>query len=140
MKRVLSLLLVIFMLPSMAVPGYAAEVDTPVVTPRYTHIHTNRVVIVINETTGIAQCSSYCYTVGNYNVEVVCRLQRYSGGMWSTIKSWSATGTQYARAYGEWAVASGYTYRAYTTYYVRDSAGNLLENASSSDSYSYPKQ
>lgn len=138
MKRIFVLGLVMMLLVSLATPCFAVEVLEVAPSPRYTHIGKNSVYLTINESTGIAQCSSYCYTDYAYEVEVVCRLQKYAGGFYSTVKTWSSTGTRYASVYGEWAVYSGYTYMLYATFYVRDSNGNLLEVASSSDSYTYP--
>lgn len=140
MKRVLTALLIMAMMLSLSMSCLAAQPDDYAVSPRYTHISTNKVGLTINETTGVASVSSYCYTVGQYTVGVECRLQRYTGSFWSTVKTWSASGTRYASVNENWAVYSGYTYRAYVIFTVRDSAGNLLESATSSDSYVYPKR
>ena len=139
MKRIYILGLAVLMVFSLVIPCFAAEVAETTITPRYTYIGVNKVGLTINETTGIAQCSSYCYTDGTYTVEVVCKLQKYAGGFYSTVKTWSSSGTSYASVHKSWAVYSGYTYRLYAIFYVYDSAGKLLESATSSASYNYPK-
>lgn len=139
MKRIFTVMLAIIMLMVSVLPCFAAEVNTPVITPRYTHIHNNKVDLDINTTTGIANCYASCFTMGNYTVKVECKLQRYQGGFYSTIKTWTKTGSQLASVDENWAVYSGYQYRVYAIFYVYDSAGNLLESATSSASYNYPK-
>ena len=140
MKRICVVGLVMLLIVSFVTPCFAAGVSESAPSPRYAYIGVNTVHLRINESTGIAQCSADCYTDEPYNVEVVCKLQKYAGGFYSTVKTWSDSGISYACTYGEWAVYSGYTYRLYATFYVRDSNGNLLEVASSSDSYNYPKK
>lgn len=140
MKRIILQLLTIFMVLLLSIPCYAVGVEEPTVSPRYSHINNNSVSITIDEDTGIAQCEACCYTVGQYTVEVVCKLQKYTGAYWATLKTWYASGTRYAYASGERAVDSGYTYRVYVTFSVRDSAGNLLESDTSTQSYVYPAQ
>lgn len=140
MRRFFSRILTILMVFLLSISCYAIGIEESTVSPRYTHINTNNVSIAIDEDTGIAQCSAYCYTVGEYTVEVVCKLQKYTGAYWATLKTWYASGTRYARASGERAVDSGYTYRVYVTFSVRDSAGNLLESDTSTQSYVYPAQ
>ena len=138
MRRVLTIMLVIALLIGSVLPCLAADADTPVVTPRYTHINNNKVNLTINETTGVATCYASCYAMGDYTVKVECKLQRYQGGFYSTIKTWTNSGSEYASVYKNWAVYSGYQYRVYAVFYVYDSADNLLESATSSASYNYP--
>ena len=140
MKRICVLGLALLLIVSLVTPCFAAGTSESAPSPRYAYIGVNTVHLEINESTGIAQCDADCFTDELYTVEVVCKLQKYAGGFYSTVKTWSSSGIQYTSVYGEWAVYSGYTYRLYATFYVRDSNGNLLEVASSSDSYYYPKK
>ena len=140
MRKVLSIILTLALLMTCITTCFATESKASTISPRYTHIATNSVNLEINETTGVALCSATCYAPGTYTVEVECKLQRYQGGFWSTIKTWTSSGIRYASVYENWAVYSGYTYRVYVVFYVRDSAGNLLESATSSASYNYPKK
>ena len=137
MKRVFSWLLAIVLVLSLASPCLAVESEVDAVSPRYTYISTNKVGLSINETSGVAHCSAYCYTASYYTVEVQCKLQRYTGSSWVTLKTWSSSGTRYTSVSEDWAVVSGYTYRANVVFRVRDSAGNLLESVNSIDSYTY---
>ena len=139
MRRILTVILAIVLLATSALPCFAAEASTSVVGPRYTHINTNSVDLDINKTTGVANCFASCYAMGDYTVKVECKLQRYQGGFYSTIKTWTNSGSEYASVNQYWAVYSGYTYRVYAIFYVYDTAGNLLESATSSASYNYPK-
>lgn len=139
MRRILTIVLVIVLLMMSILPCFATETEIPSVSPRYTHIQYNVVNLDINTTTGIATCSASCFTMENYTVKVECKLQRYQGGFYSTIKTWTNSGNQYASVYQNWAVYSGYQYRVYAIFYVYDSAGKLLESATSSASYNYPK-
>ena len=139
MRRILIVMLAIALLLASVLPCMAAESNTPVVVPRYTHITANAVDLDINKTTGVANCYASCYTVGNYTVKVECKLQRYQGGLYSTIKTWTDSGDSLACVDEYWAVYSGYQYRVYAIFYVYNSAGKLLESATSSASYNYPK-
>ena len=139
MRRIFTSILVIVLLMVSILPCFAAETDTPIVTPRYTHINNNAVDLDINTTTGVANCFASCYAPGNYTVKVECKLQRYQGGFYSTIKTWTSSGNELAYVNANWAVYSGYTYRVYAIFYVYNSAGKLLESATSSASYNYPK-
>ena len=139
MRKFLSFILTLSLLSSILTPCFAAA-NNPTITPQYNYITKNNVNLKIDETTGIATCTSYCYASGGYTVEVHCKLQQYIGASWTTIKEWTSTGTMYARVCESWAVYSGYTYRTYAVFYVRNSAGTLLESATSNATYVYPTQ
>lgn len=140
MRRIFTILLASILLMAFVIPCFAIEADTPNVSPRYTHINNNQVSLTINETTGIATCCVSCYAPGNYIVKVECKLQRYQGGFYSTIKTWTDSNAEVAGVHTTWAVNSGYTYRVYADLYVYDAAGNELEHVTSSSSYNYPKK
>lgn len=138
MKRVMMLLLVVSLLWSFAIPAFATVPNDTVVQPRYTYIKTHITNLTIDETTGIATSKASCYAVGGNTVEIECKLQRYNGSSWTTIKTWTASGTNYASVNKDWAVYSGYTYRVYAAYRIRSTAGNLLESTTSSKTCIYP--
>lgn len=138
MRKILAAILAIMLLAMSALPCFAAAAEEPAVSPRYTYIAKNYVDLMINETTGIAECVASCYTAESYTVEVQCKLQRYENHFWVTEKSWTSFGHQYASICRDWAVYSGYTYRVYATFNIRDSADNILESETSSVSYYYP--
>lgn len=138
MKRGISFVLIIILLMILAVPCLAAESERAIIQPRYTYMTSNKIDLVIDTTLGIAHCSADCLTIGNYTVEVEYKLQKYTDFGWSTVKSWKATGTSYTSVAETWGVYSGYVYRGYAIYSVRDSAGNLLEREYNDVSYYYP--
>lgn len=140
MRKFLSAILSVVMLLTLATPAFAALPDDTIVSPQYTYIRTITANISIDEDTGIATCKATCLSASGYTVEVVCQLQRYSGSSWTTLKTWTASGTRYASVNENWAVSSGYTYRVYVSYRIRNTAGSLLESTTGSDSYVYPKQ
>lgn len=139
MKRFVCILLALILMASVATPAMAATQNEQVISPRYTYIMTNSVTLTIDETTGVATCNAYCYATSNYTVVVECELQQYINSDWSTLKTWTASGTRIASLNKSWAVYSGYSYRAYATYYIYDGNGNLLETATNSNSKVYPK-
>lgn len=140
MKKVLSVFLCVIMLTTVAVPAFAALPDDNVVSPQYAYIRTATADLTIDEDTGIASCWVTCLAASGYTVEVECQLQQYKNSSWTTIKTWTATGTRYACVDEIWAVYSGYTYRVYVTYRILNSAGSIVEVTSGSDSYVYPKR
>lgn len=127
MKKALSVILVLVTLIAITIPAFAAAPDNTGVSPQYTYIRTTDVGFDIDN--GIATCSAYCYASGNYTVEIECQLQRYTGSKWAPVKTWTASGTRYASVYENWAVYSGYTYRLYVTFHIRNASGSLLESA-----------
>lgn len=135
MKRVCCALLALFMVTSLAAPVFADESET--VAPRLATIATNTVTISIDNATGIASCDALCYAKADYTVKVVCKLQRWTGSTWTTLKTWTNTDNYIAYVSEKWAVYSGYTYRVYATFYVYDSSGTLLETVSNSNSQTY---
>ena len=140
MKRICSLLLVVALFVSLSISGNAVEVDNSGISPRFTHISTISFDLTIDESTGNASCSAYCYTVEYYTVEVECKLQIYTNYTWYDLRTWTASGTRYASISKTWVVSSGYPYRAHVTFRVYDTQGNLLEEVIRNDGYIYPKQ
>lgn len=137
MKKIFVILLATILLFSMVIPAYAALPDPPI-SPQYKYINSYSVVLDINKSSGIASCSATCYALDVDKVEIVYKLQRYTGSSWTTINTWTASGTSYASLSKSATVSSGYTYRGKATYRVYDSAGNLLETGSATKTYSYP--
>lgn len=140
MRKVLSVVLALVLAGVLAVPSLAAVPEDTVVSPLYTYIQTATANLSIDESTGIATCKASCYSVKGYTVEIICELQQYNDSTWTTLKTWTASGSRFASVNEIWAVFSGYTYRVYATYRIRDTAGSLLESITGTDSYVYPKQ
>lgn len=138
MKRIYSLVLAFVLLAIVITPCFAVENNTPAVSPRFAFIAANSVSFTVNESTNVTTTDVYCYTYDYYEIQIVCKLQRYNNSKWNTIKTWTASGMEDASLRKTWAVASGYTYRAYATFYIYDNNGNLIETASNSKSAYFP--
>lgn len=139
MKRIFAAILTIVMLAVMAVPAFAAVPENTVVSPQYTYIQSNYANLTINESTGGATCTSSCYATSGYTVSIECKLQRYTGTSWSTVKTWTTSANRYASISQTWTVPSGYTYRVYSTFRIYNSSGTLLETGTNSKSCVFPK-
>ena len=120
-----------------AIPCFAATTDENVIMPRYTYFKLLTANFVINENTGISTSTATSYSVNGYTNEVVCKLQRQRTNGWTTVKTWTATGTGYASVDKDWALMSGYTYRLHVTYRILDANGNILETTSTARYYDY---
>ncbi len=140
MRKILSVILAVLMVTVLAVPAFAAMPNTPVLSPQYTYIRTLSANLTIDEDVGVATCTATCYSESGYTVEITCKLQQYNGSTWVTMKTWTASGSRYASINKDWAVFSGYTYRVYVTYFVRNAAGSIVETTTSTRSYVYPKR
>lgn len=127
MKRVLSLVLIVTLLTMLAVPAMAAETDNGV-SPRFTYISKVSTGLSISNI-GVASCTANGCAPGVASVKITCRLQQYKNGSWTTIRTWTGTGTNIASVAQSVAVYSGYTYRTYTSFYVYNSAGSIIETA-----------
>ena len=80
------------------------------------------------QSNGLAVLDSTLETYSSNTLEVEVNLQRYSGGSWQSIKSWSGTSrSTYCSVCNTWYVQSGYQYRMVSYGYVSVS-GNLVES------------
>ena len=127
MKRMLSLTLAVALLFALVIPVGAAEADSGI-SPRFTYISTVSTHLTISNT-GVSTSTATGYATGVSSVKLVCRLQQYKDGGWKTIYVWTNKGTNMASVAQQWAVHSGYKYRTYTSFYVYNAAGTLLETA-----------
>lgn len=131
MKKVISLLIVIGILCGMVVSVSASTVQ-----PRWTYLDAVYANLDINWL-GVATCEGGAAANDTVTVKVVVRLQQLKDTGWSTITSWSSTGTLSATSSGSYAVYSGYTYRVSVTGHVYDSNGTLIETGSATDTFVY---
>lgn len=132
--RIISFILAIIIL---SVPVFA--VTDNYVQPRYTYISLNQAEISINKSTGVALCTATVGTGQYCTVTVSGTLQKFSGGRWIDIKSWSATNTTAVAITNSYAIESGYVYRFITNCYVYNSNGTLVESANASHYADYYK-
>lgn len=135
MKRILSIILVALLLSTVALPVSATTVEE--VQPRYKYIASFSSSMVIDSSTGISTCSSFLKANPGYQVNMVCKLQKWGDSSWETVKTWEASGDAYASVSGRWAVYSYYDYRVHVTAFITDANGNLVETATSIDYADY---
>lgn len=127
MKRLLCLILTLTLLMLVATPVLAAESEVAV-TPRYTYIARIYSHLTISNTTGLSACQAHGYSPTASSVKLTCRLQRLNGSTWTTVKTWTTTGTDYVALDKNYAVAKGYTYRLSVSFSVYNTSGTLLES------------
>lgn len=125
MKRIFCLVLAILLVTVSATPVLAAEGES-VVMPRYSYIAQMNSTLQIG-TLGISACQANCYVENADRIVLIAKLQRYNGSTWTTVKTWTATGTDYASISKNYAVYSGYTYCLRATCNVYNAAGTLIE-------------
>lgn len=135
MRKSIAFVLIIAMTIALVLPVSAATVDP--IQPRFNYINTVYAELSIDELIGVATCSGVMSSRYAKPVKIIVRLQQYRDGSWVTLRTWSATGTIGASYNGQYAVSSGYTYRASVTAYVYDADGGILETATATDSYYY---
>lgn len=137
MRKKLSILLIVVLLFSVALPTRATQ---PVpISPQYTYIRTFARDLQINTATGVADCYGKITATANNPVKVVCKLEVYWGGEWTTIKTWTATGNAFAVVSETYNAVAGFNYRIHVTGYVYDSSGNRLEVTDGITEFYYPK-
>lgn len=129
MKKVIPLLLVVILLALWVLPVTTLALEEGA-SPRFDYISRVSTNVSINKNTGIATCTATCWAPTAASVKLVCRLQQYKNGTWTTIKTWSDTSTHQGSIAQQRAVYSGYTYRTYTSCYAYNAAGTLIETAS----------
>lgn len=135
MRKTLAVVMVIGILCTIIIP-VAAATNENMIQPRWSYLDSVYAYIDINWL-GVATCEGSATARSSVEVETVVRLQQLTDTGWSTIKSWSDTGTGTAGTGGKYAVARGYDYRVTVSGYVYDGNGNIVETGSSSDSDSY---
>lgn len=138
MKKSILCVMAILLICSFAVSVFATQNDQTPIMPRYTYISTTIVNLSIDKTTNVTTSYAHCHTYDDYEIQVTCQLQRYNNSKWNTIKTWTKSGIGYVDFEKNWAVPSGYTYRAYVTFKVYDSNGNVVESVSRYDSENFP--
>ena len=108
----------------------ASYVQAARISPMYVATSSISVALSINGS-GIAQCEGYLVpSISGTTPVLTLTLKRtFNGQSWSSIKTWSATGTYLGGAAIDVStpVASGYLYKLYATGRIYDSRGVLLE-------------
>ena len=105
-----------------------AAVPEQDITPQYTYISKLSAGLTISDATGISNCVGSCFAPSADSVKLTCKLQRYTGSAWTTVKTWSATAAHSTAITEQYAVYSGYTYRVRITCSVYNASGVLVES------------
>ena len=126
MKRVLCLILAFFLVIPAVVPVRAVEAETSMM-PRYSYIGRIYSGLSIG-TLGLSACQANCHAEAGDSVVLTAKLQQYNGSTWTTLKTWSATGEDFATLSKNYAVPKGYTYRLSASCSVYSASGVLLES------------
>ena len=125
MKRIFCLILAILLLTASATPVLAAEGES-VVIPRYSYIVRMKSALQIG-TLGLSACQANCYVENADHIVLTVQLRQYNGSKWTIVKTWTATGTDFASISKNYAVPSGYDYCLRATCNVYNAAGTLIE-------------
>lgn len=116
---------------SWVVFTYSVSTKSGIISPQFTAILSMSAGLSINSS-GKATCAgSVTPSNDTYTADMTVSLEKSTGNGWSTIKSWTGSGTGYfgvvIDAY--YYVTSG-TYRVCTTAKIYNSSGTLLETES----------
>ena len=87
MKRISALILVLCLSLLPIVGAYADDAEPP----RLTDIATTRAVITVSGLT--AKCEAKVTTNSSLSITITMELQKLSGGAYTTVKTWTKTGT-----------------------------------------------
>lgn len=134
MKRITALLLVVALLCAL-IPSASAAVSEPD-NPNFNYIRSTGVTFLVDEN-GIACCYARCSANSGVTIEIVGTLQQYKNGAWSTLATWSTSGSRLVTLDKQRAVYSGYKYRFSRKFYIYDSEGSFLESDSITRTYNY---
>lgn len=126
-RKILSLIALVLLMASMLVMPASAAEETPTVSPRYVNILAFTASIDVSSS-GKASCYSFVETANtSYTISLNMGLQRYEDGYWTTVKSWTGSGTGEVTMDKSRYVTSGYYYRTGATATVRTSDGSFVE-------------
>lgn len=136
MKKAISLIFVAVLLIGLAMPAFAAT-DTGI-QPRYTYIQSVSTNISINQSTGTASCNGYISAKSSIPVKIHVQLQVKENGIWRTLCTRIANGTEETYVSFQYTVEKGYEYKVVTNAYAYNAQGTLVESTIYTDFASYP--
>lgn len=125
---------------SMNASASFIDPDTPVgpeIPEEYVHLKS--IISNISVSRGVATVSSQGI-VGSGSTDsvyVTIKLQRMANNTWTTLHTWSGSGTGHCAVSGSWNVVSGYTYRNFTTVTVYTASGSYVETVYKTSSQYY---
>ncbi len=136
MKRMISAGLLVFMVMLSVLPVYASgaesiSTESGIISPRFTAILSISAGLSINSSGKAACAGSVTPSSNTYTADMTVSLEKSTSNGWSTIKSWTGSGTGYVGVVIDayYYVTSG-TYRVCTTAKIYNSSGTLLETES----------
>lgn len=89
-KTVISILLALVMVFTVAITAFAAIADNNVAVPYYTYIGTTATSFTVN-TFSCDATGSMCGMAGVTKVNIKLQLQKEKDGVWSTVETWEKT-------------------------------------------------
>ncbi len=89
-KSVISILLSVVMVFTVAITAFAAIADDNLVSPCYTYIGSTDTSFTVN-TFSCAATGDICGLGGVTRVNIKLQLQKENDGVWSTVKTWEKT-------------------------------------------------
>ena len=125
--KILSALLVVLLLAAM-VPAQAAYIEDETAPPYFTGLVMGQTSIDIG-TLGKATCTASVQCREGYTMDVTLSLQENDGSGWSTLRSWSKSGTPIVNITESYYVNTNYSHRTCIYVEVSDSNGNFVESA-----------
>ena len=121
-KKIVSLGMSILLMASISVPAFAANVtqlsgSSPPITVFF--VYTNKASSTLNISNGKANIRGYVQkTPSGKSIEFTSTLERYSGGSWTAVESWSTSSTSSSALISETCQVSRSKYRVATDYTV----------------------
>lgn len=116
MKKILVVIIASVLLLSVScLPVLATTADSQassIMSPMFTYIMSHTASMDIDDD-GLASVTSIVNTYQDATIKITGTLQRYSGGTWTTVKSWTQTeyNTTFSSMDKTYYVTSGYNYR-----------------------------
>ena len=89
-KSVISILLALVMVFTVAITAFAAIADDNLVSPCYTYIGSTDTSFTVN-TFSCAATGDICGRNGTIKVNIKLQLQKENDGVWSTVETWEKT-------------------------------------------------
>ena len=127
-KKIISLGTSFMLMFSISAPAFAANVvPTSVSYPHMTafFVYTNRASSTLSISNGKASIRGYVQKApSGKNIELTSALERYSGGSWSVVESWSTFSTSSSVLIAETCQVSKGKYRVATDYVVGGTSGS----------------
>lgn len=137
--RTLTIAILILALSCNSIFAVAVDIESDV-QPEFPedYVHLASTSANINITSGVARVtSSGRSSVSTDTVYISVKLQRMANYTWTTLKTWSTSGTGHCALTATWNVPAGYTYRNFTTITVYNSSGSFVEMTYITSSQTY---